>query len=111
MGKQTTEITPQGLVWQSRSTRSEIPWELVRDIEDTPNHLYLRCGGTSALVVPRRSFPTEAGYKSFISEARAYRAAAPNYLSTCPQCSYSLRDTTSFGCPECGWGRPHDPGV
>jgi hypothetical protein len=108
LGITTLSLSRNGVVWSGDSFRSEIGWPLISDVRQGCGHLYLYMGDPAPLIVPLRSFDGVDQAAAFGEALNAFRAAAPNYYSRCPDCQHVLDEAVPLGCPECGWARETD---
>jgi hypothetical protein len=101
-------IAPDGLHIETPRTRTRWRWHAVRNLRNATDADYFQLSDVQAVIIPHRAFPDEETRREAVAAAEAWRAAAPFYERTCPECNYDLRGTFERRCPECGWSGPSE---
>lgn len=78
LGERTVTITPEFVhAWSAGLAEGRIGWAAVTSLDATQDHFFIYTGPQRAVTVPRRAFASEEAAEQFLSQARAWKAAAP----------------------------------
>jgi hypothetical protein len=69
-------LGPEGVAVSSRSCRSSHSWEVIWDVGETADHVFLCTTTKEAVPVPRRAFRDQQQFDEFAALARRYQRGA-----------------------------------
>ncbi|QHZ53651.1 YcxB family protein [Paenibacillus larvae] len=72
-GKQTLEVTEDGITEQNNGGETQVKWETVGDLVETDQHLFIYFNGLQAFIIPKQSFPDEESKRQFIETFRKWK--------------------------------------
>lgn len=65
-------LTPDGVSIQTRHWDTLTRWSGVRSIDQTAEHAFIRIDSIAAYAIPKRAFPDETAFRSFVERGQAY---------------------------------------
>ncbi len=77
LGPKQIEVTEEGIRWIGKYHESAFSWEAVRAVEVTDKHVFVLLERISGIIVPRRSFTSDAEREEFVSEVRRRMRGLP----------------------------------
>lgn len=92
------ELSEAGVVFTTQNSLGRELWAAQFRAEQDDTYILFFVSNTSARIIPRRAFASEAQAEAFFAFARAHLPRR----DVCPQCGYSLRGNTTGVCSECG---------
>jgi hypothetical protein len=72
LGKTRLEFNDQGIFGESESTRLKLNWDIVNNIEETEDHIFIYVSTVSAITIPKRSFKKKSEIKKLRKELNQY---------------------------------------
>ena len=75
-GEHRITLTPEGVNDSSDFHKKLTSWDAVERVAVTDQHLFVYTNAIEAVIVPRRSFPNEASFTSFVEAAKRFHSLA-----------------------------------
>lgn len=72
----TAEIRPEGLSFSNCLGRTELDWDAVQGIEETPEHLTFFVDNMALYLVPKRAFGSREEFEEFFEAAKRWAGLA-----------------------------------
>jgi hypothetical protein len=85
IGKKTLHIGPEGITVQSPHAETLLHWDMIEEIDETDDYVFFFYAQRSAMILPRRPFPSEEDYEDFMNLARRYFEGTESETSVLPE--------------------------
>jgi YcxB-like protein len=77
LGPHTLEITPTGVTETCSHHTLSVRWDAIESITSSEKHLFILLRGQSAMIIPFRSFSSDAARQEFVQRAQALFSSQP----------------------------------